>query len=102
VATIEVELVVSEIVAVEPVIIESVAVEPVAVELAAVEPGTTTDTVESATFARTEVGTPAIVVVVGLSFDKSGSAERANETPTPPTSTENTVAAIVMDFLLRF
>jgi hypothetical protein len=90
-------LVVSEIVAAEPVIIEPVAVEP-----AAVEPGTRTDTVESATLARTEVETPAIVVVVGLSFDKSGSAERANETPTPPTSTENTVAAIVMDFLLRF
>jgi hypothetical protein len=107
VATIEVELVVSEIVAAEPVIIdpvavEPVAVEPVAVELAAVEPGITPETAESATLARVEVGTPAIVVVAGLSFEKSGNAESANETPTPPTSTATTVAAIVMDFLLMF
>jgi hypothetical protein len=107
VATIEVELVVSAIVAPEPVIVEPVDVEPVDVEPVDVEPvdvepGTTTAAVESVTLSKLGVGTPEIIVVVGLSFVESGSAERANDTPTPPTSTANTVAAIVMDFLLMF
>jgi hypothetical protein len=42
------------------------------------------------------------MVVVGLSFVESGSAERANETPTPPARTAITVAAIVRDLLLKF
>jgi hypothetical protein len=41
-------------------------------------------------------------VVVGLSFFELGSAERAYETPTPPTNTATTVAAIVSDLLLMF
>jgi hypothetical protein len=41
-------------------------------------------------------------VVVGLSFFELGSAERAYETPTPPTNTATTVAVMVRLFLLMF
>jgi hypothetical protein len=56
----------------------------------------------SAELAEASFAVPSNKVVIGLSFFEFGSAVRANETPTPPTSTESTVAAIVMDFLLRF
>jgi len=50
----------------------------------------------------TSCGGTTTTVVVGLSFFELGSAERANETPTPPTNTATTVAVMVRLFLLMF
>jgi hypothetical protein len=56
----------------------------------------------SAELAEASFAAPSNKVVTGLSFFEFGSAVRANETPTPPTSTATAVAATVKVFLLKF
>jgi hypothetical protein len=56
----------------------------------------------SAELVEASFAVPSNKVVTGLSFFEFGSAVRANETPTPPTSTATAVAATVKVFLLKF